>query len=233
MRSDLSQGKEWAEEINKQLRSGQYPKWPNEIMLKLIFGGENYLSKPLHPSKAWRVLDVGCFFANNILPFSEIGCECHGVDIDPKIIQTAEIVAKERGINAQFQVGHNRSLPYPDQHFDMLLSIGTIHYEQSEDLMMDALMEFNRVLKPGGSLCIMTTGREHDLYLKAKVMGGHRYRINDFDFRDDNVFFFFDTEKYLEYYLNKVFHDVEVGRVTQRLMNLTVDQYVSICTKEQ
>ena len=37
MRSDLSQGKEWAEEINKQLRSGQDPKWPNERMLNLIF----------------------------------------------------------------------------------------------------------------------------------------------------------------------------------------------------
>jgi ubiquinone/menaquinone biosynthesis C-methylase UbiE len=225
------QNEEWAKEISDELASGQYPKWPNEIMLKLIFGGDNYLSKSLKPTKDWKVLDVGCLFANNLLPFSEIGCDCYGIDIHAKMVKTAQIVADKRGINAEFKVWHNRSLPYPDNYFDLLLSIGTIHYESSEDLMMEALSEFNRVLKPGGATCIMTTGQDHELYKRAEVLGKHRYKIANFDFRDGNTFFFFDTEKYFEYFLKKCFNHVETGRVPEQMMNFTIDQYISIAIK--
>jgi len=229
--TENKQNKDWAKVISTEYISGEYPKWPNETMVKIIFGGSNYLTKPLRPAKDWKVLDVGCLYANNLLPFSEIGCDCYGVDIHPKMVKIAEMVADKRGINAEFKVGHNRSLPYPDNYFDLLLSIGTIHYESSEELMMEALTEFNRVLKPGGAACIITTGQDHDLYKKAEVLGNHRYKIANFDFRDGNIFFFFDTEKNFEYFLKKRFNHVEIGRVTEKVLNFTVDQYISIVTK--
>ena len=116
---EVKQSKEWAEEIQRHFKSGQYPKWPNEAMLKILFGGSNYLKRSFKPKPEWRVLDVGCFFANNLLPFAEIGCECHGVDIDPVMVEITKTVAKKRGIKADFKVGSNRSLPYPENHFDL------------------------------------------------------------------------------------------------------------------
>ncbi len=209
---EVNQSEEWALEIQRQLDSGQYPKWPNEAMVKVLFGGSNYLKTPVKPQPDWRVLDVGCLFANNLLPFAEMGCDCHGVDIHPKMVETARTVAGERGIQAEFKVGSNRALPYSDGYFDLLLSVGTIHYEGSEENVMAALKEFRRVLKPGGRCFISTTGPDHEIYKKAKLLGNHRYQITDFDFRNDQIFFFFDTERYFHQYLSQVFRKNEIGR---------------------
>ena len=48
----------------------------------------------------------------------------------------------------KFKVGTNTSLPFEDNYFDILLSVSTIHYEQSKSNLIRALEEFRRVLKP-------------------------------------------------------------------------------------
>ena len=72
---------EWNTEFVRQRTTQQYPKWPNESMVKMLFGGSNYLKNPLKPESSWKVLDVGCGFANNLVPFLDIGCECHGGEL--------------------------------------------------------------------------------------------------------------------------------------------------------
>ncbi len=76
---------EWNKEILREKQERKYPKWPNEVMLKILFGGSDYLKSPFKPQPSWRVLDVGCGFANNLVPFADIGCECHGVDLHPEM----------------------------------------------------------------------------------------------------------------------------------------------------
>ncbi len=194
MSNDLvTQQGEWKQEIQREKAVGQYPKWPNEVMLKLIFGGTNYLAEPVSPRPEWRVLDVGCGFGNNLVPFADIGCACHGVDIHAEMAATAQEVMDGRGFSAEFREGSNRSLPYPDGHFDLVLSVNTLHYEGTELLVMAALNEFRRVLKPGGVLYLSTVGPAHEIYRRAEVMGQHRYKIRDFGFRTGQEFFFFDN----------------------------------------
>ena len=53
--TENKQNEDWAKVINTEYISGEYPKWPNETMVKLIFGGSNYLTKPLKPVKDWKV----------------------------------------------------------------------------------------------------------------------------------------------------------------------------------
>ena len=47
------QKQKWNEEFLRELDTGEYPKYPNEVMLKLVFG--SYLEKPLAPQKNWKV----------------------------------------------------------------------------------------------------------------------------------------------------------------------------------
>ena len=219
---------EWARELERQKQSGHYPRWPNEAMLKVIFGS-SYLKTPLKPQANWRVLDVGCFFGNNLIPFADIGCECHGVDIHPEIALKAAEVMAQRGFKATFKEGSNRSLPYPENHFDLLLSVGTLHYEGRKDRILAALKEFRRVLKPGGCLYLCTTAPLHDLEMRSEAIGEHRYQIRDWDFRDGTILFFFDSDRYLHDTCNIFFENVETGRVTERLMSLTVDSFIAVC----
>jgi SAM-dependent methyltransferase len=220
---------EWNKEIQREKKERNYPKWPNEVMLKILFGGSNYLKAPLRPQPSWRVLDVGCGFANNLVPFADIGCECHGVDLTPEMAATVQEIMDDRGYKTKIQAGSNRALPYPDAQFDLLLSVNTLHYEGTEENFLAALREFRRVLKPGGGLYISTVGPEHEIYRRAEVLGGHRYRVRDFGFRTGEQFFFCDTERYLQHYCEQVFERVETGRVTEKLIKLPLDFLVALC----
>lgn len=228
---DNDAGGKWSKEFQRQSRVRQYPKWPNEAMLKVLFGGSNYLQIPYKPAPDWRVLDIGCGFANNLVPFADIGCECHGVDLHPQIAEQTQALMDERGYKVTLGVGSNRSLPFPDEHFDLLLSINTLHYEGSEQNIRAALAEFKRVLKPGGGVYISTVGPEHEIFKRAELLGNHRYRMRNYDFRDGQEFFFFESESYLRHYAEQLFPSVETGRVTEKLMKLPLDFLIALCRR--
>jgi len=221
---------EWNNEFLRGLKAEEYPKYPNEAMLKVIFGG--YLRNRPILSSNMHVLDVGCAMGSNIIPFADIGCNVHGIDIHSDITNNAKKIMKHRGYeDIDFREGSNRNIPFPDNSFDLITSINTLHYEKNEEDMMLALNEFQRVLKPGGGLYISTVGPKHDIYNLSKPLGGHENLIQDFGFRTGEQFFFFDNERYLDYYLSKIFTNVETGRVTEKLMKMDLDFLISYATK--
>ncbi len=229
MKKSFPQAREWHEFHDQRLEEGNYPKWPNEAMLKVLFG--SYLKHPVHPSSDWKVLDVGCGFGNNLLPFLEKGCECYGVEIDKGIAKLCAPILAKRGYSASITAGSNRNIPHEDSTFNLVLTVNTLHYEGSEKNILAALNEFKRVLRPGGTLYISTVGPRHEIYRRAEPLGNHRYRICNYDFRNGQEFFFFDNERYLEYYCKQVFGDVEVGFVTEHLMTLPIDFLIAISRK--
>jgi 2-polyprenyl-3-methyl-5-hydroxy-6-metoxy-1,4-benzoquinol methylase len=50
-----------------------FPVWPIEVMVKVLFGEYLKGAKPTL-DKGKKVLDVGCGFGNNLLPFLLKGC---------------------------------------------------------------------------------------------------------------------------------------------------------------
>ena len=81
---------------------------------------------------------------------------------------------EKRGYKTKIQAGSNRALPYPDAHFNLLLSVKILSYEGTEENFLAALHEFRRVLKTGGGLYISTVGAEHEIYRRAEILDGHR-----------------------------------------------------------
>jgi ubiquinone/menaquinone biosynthesis C-methylase UbiE len=221
----------WDAEIGREKQARKYPKWPNEAMLKVLFGGGDYLETPRKPQPNWRVLDVGCGFANNLVPFADMGCESHGVDLTEDMVATAQEVMDERGYKTTIAVGHNRALPYPDNHFDLLLSVNTLHYEGNAENIVAAFAEFCRVLKPGGVVYISTVGPEHTVRQRAESLGDGRYRVANFDFRDGEIMSFFDNGNTLAAMVERFFTKVETARVTERLMKLPLDFLIAVGSK--
>ena len=124
-------------------------------MVKVLFGDYLAGAKP-ELNENSKVLDVGCGFGNNLLPFLVRGCKCHGVEISDEICDLTKNIMSQRGFNeVVIKTGHNRSIPFDDDEFDLLLSNGVLHYESNEANYLRALKEYCRVLKPGGG-CIQS-----------------------------------------------------------------------------
>ena len=222
------QADEWGRFTAEQ-KCDNYPRWPNETMLKIIFGSYLRDRPVIDPHSS--VLDVGCGFGNNLLPFLDMGCTCHGVDIHPDMVDVTRSILEERGYRPTIQQGSNRDLPYEDGSFDLLLSVNTLHYEGTEENIRSALEEFHRVMKPGGMVYISTVSPEHDIHSKAENVGERLFRIRDWDFRDGQQFFFFHDEDDLSGYLAQVFSSVETGEVVEGLVTSRLGFFVAAATR--
>lgn len=105
-----------------------------------------YLPKP--PA---RILDVGG--AHGVYSFwlSQKGYDVHLVDIVPLHVDQAGKYSEQTGIKlASALVGDARDLPYPDNHFDVVLLMGPLYHLTDEKDRIRALSEAKRVLKTDG-----------------------------------------------------------------------------------
>jgi ubiquinone/menaquinone biosynthesis C-methylase UbiE len=74
-----------------------------------------------------RVIDVGCGDGRMALGCAPYASEVVGVDPDPGAIRLARKKAREVGAtNARFKVGVAQELPFPDEHFDVVLLSWTL-----------------------------------------------------------------------------------------------------------
>ncbi|MFC2049414.1 class I SAM-dependent methyltransferase [Chlamydiota bacterium] len=87
------------------------------------------------------VLDVGCAKGFMIHDFREIipGIQMHGIDVSEYAITNS----KEE-VRPYLRVADARRLPFPDNSFDLVISINTVHNLAGEDLKQ-ALREIERV----------------------------------------------------------------------------------------
>ncbi len=105
--------------------------------------------------KGDAVLDIGCGAGvDTILAAMMSGPEgkAVGVDIVPEMLQRAEANLRLTDlINVTFQSASGEHLPFPDAHFDTVISNGVINLIPDKDA---AMREILRVLKAGGSLMV-------------------------------------------------------------------------------
>jgi len=209
-----------------------YPVWPVEVMVKVLFG--DYLrNEKLAINSETKVLDIGCGFGNNLLPFLVKGCKCAGIEITDKIAQLTQNILNVRGFkDVIIKKGSNRSIPFKDEEFNLIISNNVLHYEKDEESYINALREYYRVLKAGGGLFLMTVGQGHDIYKNANIIGAHQFKIQDWDFRDGEQYFYVSNLKYLEYYLSMFFGDIELGQVTEKLIKVNLDFLIAFCRKK-
>jgi SAM-dependent methyltransferase len=105
-----------------------------------------------------RILDVGCGKAFLLYDLTKVvpGVEIHGLDISRYAIDNAKEEVKDR-----LQVGNATALPYPDQSFDFVFSINTLHNLHCYDLDR-ALREIERVGMKNKYLCVESYRNEQE-----------------------------------------------------------------------
>jgi SAM-dependent methyltransferase len=113
-----------------------------------------------HLQPGEKVLDVGCGPGRLTLALKarlgESG-EVHGIDAAPEMIALARHKAAKAGAAVAFQVGLAEALPFPDNHFDVVVSRLVIHHLPG-DLKRKAFAEMRRVLRTGGHCLVVDFG---------------------------------------------------------------------------
>jgi ubiquinone/menaquinone biosynthesis C-methylase UbiE len=92
-----------------------------------------------------KVLDIGCakgFLVKDLMQVCP-GLQAYGLDISSYAVSKCE-----PEVIGRLQVGDARYLPFPDNSFDVVLSINTIHNLDRDDCIV-ALKEIQRVAKRG------------------------------------------------------------------------------------
>jgi ubiquinone/menaquinone biosynthesis C-methylase UbiE len=115
-----------------------------------------------------RVLDLACgtgtlaIWIKQHQPQSDVT----GVDGDPTILSYASRKALKAGASVKFDHALSDSLPYPDAHFDRVVSSLFFHHLSWENKECTA-RELFRVLKPGGEIHVADWGRATNALMRG------------------------------------------------------------------
>jgi tellurite methyltransferase len=96
-----------------------------------------------------RALDLGCGIGRHALLFARLGFETVGTDLAEAGLDVVQRAAAAEGLAIATEVAPMTSLPFPDGHFDYVLSFNVI-YHGEESIVRSAIAEIRRVLSPGG-----------------------------------------------------------------------------------
>ncbi len=96
-----------------------------------------------------RWLDLATGTGAVALPAARAGAQVTGLDLAPRLIQTARRRARTEGLPIRFDVGDAEALPYPDASFDAISSAMGIIFAPDHQAIA---RELARVCRPGGTI---------------------------------------------------------------------------------
>jgi len=105
-----------------------------------------------------KILDIGCgkgfllYDFLNVIPDAEI----YGIDSSSYALANSKDEIRDR-----LQLGNATALPWPDDHFDLVISINTLHCLHAQELD-PALRELERVGKKNKYLCVESYRNEQE-----------------------------------------------------------------------
>ncbi len=198
------------------IKKSNVKHYPVNSISRLIFS-ENYFRNFKKVKKNHKVLDIGTYYLNNLLPFKDRGCKLFGVETTTDAVKISKSIAKKIKINCKIKLGTNRSLNFKNNYFDFVMSINTIHYEESKEQLIEALREINRVLKPGGCFVVETNSPKHSFSKSTKKIKKNIFIQKDKkDFRYGQKFFYFSSEKEIRRIFGKFFKKIEISSIEEK-----------------
>ena len=137
-----------------QLKSRMKASWMagdfGQIANYVAQGAEDFVARTeIRPGA--RVLDVACGTGNSAIPAARAGGEVTGVDIATNLLEQARKRAAAEGLEISFEEGDAEELAYPDQSFDVVMTMfGAMFAPRPERVAAELI----RVCKPGGLIAM-------------------------------------------------------------------------------
>ena len=202
--SDLAGAAKWG----AFYAGGTGSMFPDESLVRLFRG--RFVNIP----RGGRVLDVGFGTGNNLVMVAESGYEAHGLEVAEECLAAARRLAESAGVSLTLGLLDGTKLPYPDAHFDVVLSWNAVYYHGARSTVAEALADFHRVLRPGGVLLLSVPHPNNALARRlSNDQGDGVHRIEKafaLDNRQGSAIFFEPTSSGWRRLLS-CFDDVEEG----------------------
>ena len=117
------------------------------------------------------VLDAGCGSGSLLFKIAGIGYMAHGVEQSKEYVEILRKRVKSSGTSNIAHIKHGSvvDIPYPDNAFDAVVS-GEVLEHITDDTR--AIMEFYRVLRPGG-ICVISVPASPGLWDLTDEWAGH------------------------------------------------------------
>ena len=103
----------------------------------------------LEELRGLKVLDAGCGGGRYCLQAGQAGAEVWGADHTHAVDKAAQLCAKLP--NVHFVQADLKQLPFPEQSFDFVFSIGVMHHDANTRMVFEAVA---RMVKPGGRMAV-------------------------------------------------------------------------------
>ncbi|MCU4744346.1 class I SAM-dependent methyltransferase [Natronoglomus mannanivorans] len=120
----------------------------NEIARQNVVMAEA-LCEAVDPHPGQSVLDVACGSGTVALVAERRYCEVTGIDYAPGLIERSKTRARANGQPIDFHVGDAQDMPFPDDQFDVVLSVYGVQFAPDQE---QAASELHRVCKPSGTI---------------------------------------------------------------------------------
>lgn len=151
------------------LRPDVYARWRASDVGAITERLEHQLIHELAGDVTGRsILDVGCGDGTLAVELWERGADVVGIDASNSMIEAARAMAQERGANIAFRTATAERLPFPPEHFDIVVATTVLCF------MKDAapvIREMARVLRPGGRIIIGELGRWSSWAAQRRIRG--------------------------------------------------------------
>jgi len=100
-----------------------------------------------------KALDFGC--GNGRLSELFAGIKnIHYTGVDQACLLIEKAREKYAGAGAEFICSDGEKLPFPDEYFNTIFAVASLHHIPSERKRLELLAEFQRILKPNGILVV-------------------------------------------------------------------------------
>lgn len=152
-----SYGNKW----NKFFSEGHYI-WKNpDIKIKRIVP---FLKR----RKVKKILDLGCGAGRHMIYLGKKGFIMIGLDFSAKALSIAQSRLERESVKNYVLINHAiLNLPFPDDHFDAVVSINVVHHDRIKNIRK-TISEIKRVLKKRGIVIINLASTENTKFGRGK-----------------------------------------------------------------
>lgn len=117
-----------------------------------------------------RVLDAGCGLSHTVWGLHHAGFDAYGIDFAPDTVATVNRLAPELKVRE----ADVRSLPFEDNFFDGIWSLGVIEHFPAG--FTEIIQEMRRVIRPGGYAFVTVPSMSPLRKLKAQLGAYSRFK---------------------------------------------------------